>query len=72
MNQQADDPRPRTDLRAARQHEDDIELQAEIAAAPLDLVWSGIVLAAACYPIVLGGIALIVLEFPYNFERRIF
>ena len=66
------DPRPASKRRVAWEHKGnavaDTRSLPELELAPLDLVWSGIVLAAAFYPIVLGGFLLVFLLFAYGFK----
>ena len=67
MPQQAGRP-PVASRRAAWEYQGDVDWQPFSVQVPLDIVWSGIVIAAACYPLVVGAIILVAMGWPFGFE----
>ena len=54
VTEQVVGPRPKPARRVAWEYDGDPKTKVKLAPTALGLVWSGIVLAAACYPIVVG------------------
>ena len=67
MDERAPDPRPQT--RVAWEHDEGVESEPELEfnLGPLDMVWFGVVLAAAFYPTVIGALVLLFSTLAFGF-----